>query len=190
MQIGKEAGFTYLAALIAVALIGLLLAATGTVWQTIARREKERELLFVGDQFRRAIRFYYERTPGGAAQRFPASLDDLLNDKRQLSTQRYLRKIYVDPMTNRAEWGLMAAPGGGILGVYSLSEEVPVKSGNFPDVDVDFENKEKYSDWKFIYVVGAAPTQQPGASQKPGPQASPPTQQPAQPKISLPISPM
>ena len=190
MRIGKETGFTYLAALIAVALFGVVLAATGMVWQTVARREKERELLFVGNQFRRAIQLYYETTPGGVARRYPASLDDLLKDNRQPSTQRYLRKIYVDPMTRSAEWGLVPAPGGGILGVYSLSEEVPIKSGNFAYADRDFENKSKYSEWKFLYVAGSAPSQKPAASQQPTPQTAPLTQQSAQPKFSLPVSPM
>ena len=191
MRIGKDqSGFTYLAALIAVAVFGVLLAATGMVWQTAAKREKERELLFVGNQFRRAIQLYYERTPGGSARRYPLSLDDLLKDSRQPSTRRYLRKIYVDPVTNRAEWGLVPAPGGGILGVYSLSEGAPIKSGNFAYADLDFENKDKYSDWKFIYVASVGPIQQPGALQRSAPQASPLTQQSAQPKFSLPVSPM
>lgn len=191
MPIGRnQTGLTYLAALIAVALFGVVLAATGMVWQTVARREKERELLFVGDQFRKAIQLYYERTPGGVARRYPESLDNLLKDNRQPSTQRYLRKIYVDPMTNKTEWGLVPAPGGGILGVYSLSEEAPIKSGNFAYADLDFENKSKYSEWKFLYAPTVAPSQQPVASQQPPQQASPLTQQSAQPKFSLPISPM
>lgn len=191
MRIGKDqTGFTYLAALIAVALFGVVLAATGMVWQTVARREKERELLFVGNQFRRAIQLYYETTPGGVARRYPLSMDDLIKDNRQPSTQRYLRKIYVDPMTSKTEWGLVPAPGGGILGVYSLSDDAPIKSGNFAYADRDFENKSKYSEWKFLYVPTVAPSQQPAVSQQPPHQASPLTQPSAQPKFSLPVSPM
>ena len=50
--------------LFAVALIGILLAAAGQVWRTEALREKEKELLFVGEQFRQAIGSYYENSPG------------------------------------------------------------------------------------------------------------------------------
>ena len=103
--------------LIAVAVIGVGLAATGQVWSHSRQREKEQELLFVGDQFRQAIGRYYEGTPGPA--------------KRYPNPQRYLRKLYTDPMTGKAEWGLMQAPEGGIMGVYSLSNGVPVKQAGF-----------------------------------------------------------
>ena len=51
----RHAGFTYVGLLIAVAVLGVGLAAVGQVWSTAAAREKERELLFVGNQYRAAI---------------------------------------------------------------------------------------------------------------------------------------
>ena len=147
----RESGFTYIALMIAVAVIGAGLAATGALWSQAAQREKERELLFVGDQFRQAIARYYQRTPG-AAKRYPAKLEDLLLDRRYPSIERHLRRIYVDPMTGRSEWGLIEAPEGGIMGVRSLSEEVAIKTGNFRPVDKELEGKTRYSEWKFQYA--------------------------------------
>ena len=54
-----EKGFILLWALFAVALAGIVLAGTGQVWQATSQREKEKELLFVGDQFRQAFMSYY-----------------------------------------------------------------------------------------------------------------------------------
>ena len=51
--------------------MGVALAGTGMVWHTQVRREKERELLFVGNQFRRAIFF------DGAATPLPSSPWDM-----------------------------------------------------------------------------------------------------------------
>lgn len=147
----RQSGVTYLAILFVVALTGVGLAATGVVWKTAQQREKERELLFVGDQFRRAIMLYYEKTPG-AQKQYAASLHDLLEDKRFPSPQRHLRKIYIDPMTRSREWGLLYAPNGGIMGVHSLSNNVPIKSGNFSGRDRWFEGKSSYADWKFVYA--------------------------------------
>lgn len=110
-----QRGFTYIALLLAVALIGVGLIATSEVWSQSRQREKERQLLFIGNQFRQAIGRYYERTPG-AVKRYPEKLQDLLEDKRYLVTQRYLRKIFRDPMTGKTEWGIIPAPGGGIIG--------------------------------------------------------------------------
>src|SRR5581483_4495323 len=162
------AGFTYLGLLFFVALIGIALAATGVVWHTESKRQRERELLFVGDQFRRAIGNYYERSPGGANS-FPQSLDDLLLDSRYPNTQRYLRRVYADPMTGKTQWGLVKGPGDGIVGVYSLSEDKPLKTAGFKDVDADFEGKEKYSDWKFTYAPAAAAPPAAGTPGAPAP---------------------
>lgn len=161
----RQSGFTYLAALALVAVMGILLAATGIMWHTAQRREKERELLFAGDQFRKAIGLYYERTPGGLKQ-YPKSLDDLLKDARQPVTQRYLRKIYSDPITRGKNWGLVEAPGGGIMGVYSRSEEAPLKTAGFKLADKDFEGKSQYSDWKFVDIPRPAQPQKPATQQQ------------------------
>lgn len=151
----KQVGFTYIAAMFFVALMGAGLAATGIVWGHAVKREKEHELLHVGAQIRDAIRLYYERTPG-AVKRYPQALEDLLLDKRYLSTQRYLRKIFEDPMTGRAEWGYIKAPDGGIMGVHSLAIMAPVKTGNFGLADLSFSRAKSYADWKFIYVAPIA----------------------------------
>jgi type II secretory pathway pseudopilin PulG len=147
---GRQTGFTYVTLLLMVAAIGVGLAATSEVWSHSAQREKERELLFIGDQFRQAIERYYHRTPG-PIKRFPAMLEDLVEDKRYPNPQRYLRRIYSDPMTGSTEWGLIPAPGGGIMGVYSLSEKAPVKTGNFPIPHEVLHGSSRYSEWQFFY---------------------------------------
>jgi hypothetical protein len=112
--------------------------------------------MFVGNQFRAAIGFYYERSPG-SVKRYPPTMDDLLKDSRQLATQRYLRKIYVDPITLKAEWGMVLAPNGGIMGVYSLSDKQPIKVANFPNGYEAFKGKQHYSEWQFIYLPKVPP---------------------------------
>jgi len=156
-------GFTYAGVLIAVALVGLSLAVTGEVWQTTVQREKERELLFVGDEIRRAITQYYESTPGTGKQ-FPKSLDDLLRDSRYPTTRRYLRKVYLDPLTGRREWGLVKGPGDGIMGVYSLSRKTPLKRVNFPHEYASFNNAESFAAWQFAYTGASAPAVIPTAA--------------------------
>ncbi len=152
-----QRGFTYIALLILVALHGAVLAVAGTVWHVAQKREKERELLFVGDQFRRALRSYAASGPGLAGQ-LPRSLEDLLRDPRVPGIRRHLRRVYVDPMTGSKDWGLVMTPdGNAILGVYSRSQEPPLKTGNFPPDDQDFEGAATYSEWQFLYrPAGAA----------------------------------
>jgi type II secretory pathway pseudopilin PulG len=159
------AGFTYLTILFVVAIMGVGLALVGQMWHTAALREREAELLHVGNEYRKAIERYYLSGP----RQFPRNLADLLKDPRQPGTVRYLRKLYPDPVSGKDEWGLVKAPDGGIAGVHSTSEETPLKSGGFAVRDRDFEAKAKYSDWKFIY----APSQPAAAKPPAKPAASP-----------------
>lgn len=146
-----QKGFTYIALLIAIAVTGAALVGVGEIASHAAQREKEGELLFVGAEIRSAIGAFYERSPGGA-KRYPQSLEELLEDKRQPVPVRYLRRVYPDPMTGKPDWGLVEAPGGGVMGVYSTSERVPVRSGNFPPENESFAQARRYADWKFFYV--------------------------------------
>ncbi|HMH16539.1 MAG TPA: type II secretion system protein [Burkholderiales bacterium] len=147
---GSQQGFTYVLAMFAVAVAGLLLAATSEIWSQSRQREKEKELLYIGGRFREAIALYYQRTPG-SVKRYPEKLEELIEDKRYLSMQRYLRKIHADPMTGNSQWAAIAAPGGGIMGVHSLSDRRPIKSANFDTRDEAFTGSSRYADWKFVY---------------------------------------
>jgi type II secretory pathway pseudopilin PulG len=147
-----------------IAMIGIGLAATGVVFHQQSQREKEKELLFAGDQIRRAIGMYYEGSPGGD-KRFPQSLEELLLDRRYPATQRYLRRIYADPMTGEKDWGLVrGGPGDGVVGVYSLSEKRPVRIANFPAQYEAFESAQTYTGWKFVYAPPPPPGEAPGAA--------------------------
>ncbi len=157
-----QRGFTFLAVLFFIAVLGVQLAALGTLWHTAVRREKEAELLFIGDEFRRAIaRFYSVSTPGGKVQRYPQSLDELLLDPRFPAPVRHLRRVYRDPMTGLNDWGLQRNEAGGIVGVHSLSTARPLKVAGFREVDKDFTGKARYDQWIFVPVASQPVTPQP-----------------------------
>jgi len=145
-----RSGFTYLAALFAIIVIGIASSVVGKVWSTEATREKEAELVFRAQEIRKAVGRYYHESPG--AKRYPASLEDLIKDARYLATKRHLRKLYTDPFTGKPDWETIKAPDNGIMGVKSRSEREPIKKKNFPDELVAFEGKSKYTEWEFIYV--------------------------------------
>jgi len=84
-------------------------------------------------------------------QRYPKKLEDLLKDPRVPGVKRYLRKIYIDPITGEKDWGLMRGKDGGIFGVYSKSEQQPIKVMNFKAANKRFQGMKRYSDWVFIY---------------------------------------
>jgi type II secretory pathway pseudopilin PulG len=141
-------GFTYLGLLFALAFAGVALALAGIVWQTANKRAKEEQLLFAGGAIRDAITGYYRRTPGGNRE-FPRTLQDLVEDRRYITVERHLRKIYVDPFTSKRDWGLIKGAEGRIVGVFSQSREAPVKREKFPHTFASFEQAHRYSDWRF-----------------------------------------
>ncbi|MDD3529727.1 MAG: type II secretion system protein [Gallionellaceae bacterium] len=149
-----ERGFTLIGLLFLVAGLGVGMAALGTVWQTAAQREKEKELLFAGTAYRRAIASYWRASPG--LPRLPATLDELLLDPRFPHVVRHLRRRYADPMTGGPEWGLVRDAAGGIVGVYSLSERRPLKAAGFASELAAFEDAGSYRDWVFLFQPDAA----------------------------------
>ena len=143
----RQRGFTYIGLLVAVVVLGILLTVVSRVWSFSEQRDKEQELLYIGDQYRLAIGAYFAN---GSA--YPLTLEDLLLDKRTPVPRRYLRRLYRDPITNSSEWTLLKDPTGvGIMGVASSSKLAPIKRRNFADIEVGFANRECYCDWKFIY---------------------------------------
>lgn len=151
---GKPRGFTYLWVLLMVALLGMGLALGAEVYRTSLQREQESALLAIGHEFRAAIRSYYQVPVAKGAvtafARYPTSLEDLLRDPRSVSVTRHLRQIYVDPLTGRAEWGLIKV-GDRIVGIHSLADRSALKQGNFEPQDLLFEGRAKVSEWWFTY---------------------------------------
>lgn len=119
---GLQRGFSYLLLLFAVAALGIASAGSAVMWSTLTQSERERELLFIGGEFARALQRYHDASPV-EPKRYPASLQELVEDKRQPTPVRHLRKIYFDPMTRSQDWGLVMA-GGQIRAIYSKSEKI------------------------------------------------------------------
>jgi type II secretory pathway pseudopilin PulG len=119
----RSGGFTYLALLFAIAILGVALAITGEVASTTARREREAQLRWVGAQFTDAIASYYYASPAASARAYPRSLDDLLLDTRFPNVRRHLRQVYLNPITDEPDWMLIPAPQIGFSGVATPPSE-------------------------------------------------------------------
>lgn len=173
----SSAGFTYLAALVLVIVLGIMLGAAAQSWTMLMKREREVELLFRGRQIVEAIaRWYRPPVMAGAppaVARPLTDLKDLLTDSKSLTKVHYLRRdpttVYNDPITGK-EWAEIRV-GGAIVGVASTSEDTPLKQGGFLDANYpldatrdkylitmfkNFEDKPKYKDWQFVYQAGAS----------------------------------
>lgn len=213
----RNGGFTYLSLIILVAIIGLVSASALKLGSVIQRSRAEQELLVIGAAFSDALQSYADATPSGMPTQ-PPSLNALLKDPRFPGVRRHLRKLYVDPMTGKPDWGVVyLGDKVGVLAVYSLSDAKPVKIGNFPTRFQGFAGKQKISEWRFAAdgkagapaVVApppapaipglappaasppAAPARASEASTAPSPAEEPPPEQaePATPPSETPVEP-
>lgn len=152
----SQAGFTYVAMLVMVTVMGIMMSQAAISWKMLIQRSKEEELIFRGMQVRSALqRYYYGReiavktelkpadTERANKKPSPKELKDLLEDPTSTEKRRYLRPFaLVDPMTGE-DWDKIMGAGDRIIGVKSKSKLEPIKTGNFPyQLDpADFEPK-------------------------------------------------
>lgn len=137
------------ALLVGLAAAGILMSAALPVWSQAARREREAELVFRGEQYARAVALY-QRTYAGA---FPPDVETLLEE-------RFLRRQYRDPMVEHGEFRILHESDaddlrGGIIGVVSSSSETSLRIYN---------GATRYDQWIFLYTEASGAPGDSGAS--------------------------
>jgi len=107
----RQEGFALLTAVFLCALLMLAATAVSLNVLTDSKREQEKEMIWRGSQYARAIKLYYRKNG-----RFPAQLDDLYKPKQ--GSLRFLRQPYKDPMNKQdGTWRLIyVGPAGQLIG--------------------------------------------------------------------------
>src|ERR1700740_1645203 len=108
-----ERGLTLIELIVTVAILAILASAAVPVARFKVKRDKERELHRDLWEMRDAIDHYKDAADRGAfqtkvdSQNYPPDLDTLVNGVDvQGKKVKFLRRIPVDPMTGKAEWGM------------------------------------------------------------------------------------
>lgn len=148
----SQQGFSYAAVLAAVVIVGIAAEVAHLSTTRIVQSERETELLFRGQAYRRAIASYHRAN--GA---YPRALEDLLNDPRS-PARRHIRALYPDPMAGKggSGWRLVRSSDGGIAGVASRSGGRPLKAAHFPVGLEGFAEAAAYSEWIFEHDASGA----------------------------------
>ena len=153
-------GYAMAALLVMLGVMGIMSTMLLPVWSQAAKREREAELIFRGEQYARAVELYQRRYVGANPPDFETLVD-----------QRFLRKMYADPMTEEGEFQVIRAAQlaqqqatsettderrspepirfgddrrGGVVGVVSRSDEESLRVYN---------DREKYDEWAFVYTT-------------------------------------
>lgn len=148
----KQRGYSYAIVMFLVAVLSLISTRAIQNSLTEARRDKEADLLWVGQAYRRAIQEYYESSPG-SDKNYPTELKDLLADTRPVRLHRPLRRLYRDPITGRDMIPIRqgGSDSGPVIGVRSVSAQSPLKTDGFPAELAGFTHAASYQGWQFIY---------------------------------------
>ena len=108
----SESGYAMAGLLVAIGIMSVLMSVAMPAWRTVVKREKEAELLFRGEQYLRAIDLYQRRFPGA----YPTELEMLVD-------QRFLRRLYPDPMTGEPFRILTQGSAAAALGEVTAADE-------------------------------------------------------------------
>lgn len=134
----KNSGFTLVELIVATAILAILTTMALPLARMTIKREKERELRYDLWQLRDSIDRYKDAADRQAFQikvgseGYPPDLETLVNGVDVGGKKlKFLRKIPVDPMTGKAEWGLRSMQddptadswgGQNVFDVYTKSE--------------------------------------------------------------------
>ena len=107
----SQGGYAILLVLFFVTLMLLATISIAPNILTEGRREKEKEMIWRGNQYARGVKMYYRKTG-----KFPTSMDDLIKPK--LGSLRFMRQAYKDPMNAKdGDWRLIyVGPTGQLIG--------------------------------------------------------------------------
>jgi type II secretory pathway pseudopilin PulG len=103
-----QRGYAYIMALLLATIMMISMAAAIPNMLTEGRREKEQNMVWRGNQYKRGIRRFVQ-----ALGRYPTSLDDLTKPQNGI---RYMRQAYKDPMNaDDGKWRFIYVTSAGAL---------------------------------------------------------------------------
>jgi general secretion pathway protein G len=144
-----ERGLTLVELIVTVAILSILASAAVPVAMFRVKREKERELRYDLWMMRDAIDKYKDAADKGAiqtkvdSQNYPPDLQTLVDGVDiQSKKVKFLRRIPIDPMTGKNEWGMRSMQddpdsdswgGQSVFDVYSKSEGTALDGTKYKD---------------------------------------------------------
>ncbi len=109
LAVHSEHGHLLITLVIGIAVSMILLTVATQAWTSIIKREKEEELIFRGREYARAL-VKFRKSMG----RLPVDLKELVD--RGPRNERFIRKLYKDPMSLDGKWNLLyLSPDGRTL---------------------------------------------------------------------------
>jgi len=162
-----EDGYTMVAIVLGMMILAIVIMGVAPAVATVMKREREKELLFRGKQYARAIALFQKRYG-----RFPTELKELYENR-----PRTIRKLWKEPMCNCPDWHVIyqnspdalnpGAGGSGLPGAGPLPTPTPgvfgptgqtktvgpivgVRSSVHEEALTEWRGQKFYDEWRFI----------------------------------------
>jgi general secretion pathway protein G len=145
----RERGFTLIELIVATAILLILTGMAVPIMRNTVQREREKELRAALWTLRDAIDRYKDAADKNAfrtkvgSEGWPPDLDTLVNGEDVAAKKlKFLRRIPVDPMTGKAEWGMHSMQDDptsdswgeqNVFDVYSKSTGVALDGSKYRD---------------------------------------------------------
>ena len=150
------AGFTFVELIIATAVMMILASAALPIARVSIKRQREKDLRYTLREMRTAIDKFKDYADSGrisalelqfGSENYPASLDQLVEGVSVANDAtgrkfKFLRRIPIDPMTGRAEWGMRSYQdsadskvwgGQSVFDVYTKAEGIALDGTKYRD---------------------------------------------------------
>ena len=144
-----ERGLTLVELIVTVAILAILAAGAAPIARYKVKRDKERELRYDLWTMRDAIDKYKDAADKGAfqtkvdSQNYPPDLETLVEGVDvQGKKVKFLRRIPIDPMTGKPEWGMRSMQddptsdsygGQSVFDIYSKSQGTALDGTKYSD---------------------------------------------------------
>ena len=156
----EQAGYAMATLLVTLSVMGVLLSTMLPSWSQAAKREREAELVFRGEQYARAIGLFQKKNPGV----FPLNLKTLVE-------QRFLRRLYKDPMTGNGKFLVLYQASEQELKTVRASQETDYQTGiSIPETQggiigvvskstepslLLYNGRSTYGEWEFVHTAAS-----------------------------------
>ncbi len=145
-----KSGYALITAIIAINIFAIFSLMAASMWQREAGRNNEKELIFRGNQYVRAIENFKKKYPNT----FPKNIEIL-------EKERFIRKLYTDPVSENGEWNYVMKSRNRrnktffiipseLLSKYIKSYDLYGVSSSSPDESyMEYRSMKRYDEWAF-----------------------------------------
>ena len=148
-------GFSFVELVIATAVMMVLASAALPLARVSIKRQKEAELRYALREMRTAVDAYKDAVTSGiiggvsvtGTEGYPPDLETLVNGVARANSAsgakvKFLRRVPIDPMTGKPDWGLRATGdspqartwgGSNVYDIYSKSEGIALDGSKYKD---------------------------------------------------------